>query len=177
MKGDRERCLEAGMDGYVAKPIQAADLFAAFEGLATPSGASAGSNHEEKAAAGFDREALLARFRGDAGLLHRLADVFREDCPRMLAEIQKALRVGNSEAVARAAHAFKGAAANFGAGDVVSGAKRVEAAARAGNLSQAKAACTELEKALPAFLRALAAIGSPKVKTRRRTPARRGRRR
>ena len=178
MKGDRERCLEAGMDAYVAKPIQAAELFAAFEGLASPSSAPSGSDHREKAAAGgFDREALLARFRGDAGLLQRLADVFREDCPHMLADIQKALRAGNAEAVARAAHAFKGAAANFGAGAVVNAAKRVEAAGREGNLSQAKAACTELEKALPAFLRVLAAIGSPKVKTRRPTAARRGRQR
>ncbi|HEV2378679.1 MAG TPA: response regulator [Terriglobia bacterium] len=89
MKGDRERCLEAGMDGYVAKPIQAAELFAAVEGLASPSGSSSGGDHEERAAGGFDREALRARFRDDTGLLRRLADVFRDDCPRMLADIQR----------------------------------------------------------------------------------------
>jgi PAS domain S-box-containing protein len=172
MKGDRERCLEAGMDAYVAKPIQAAELFAAFEGLASSSGSSSGSDRERKAVGGFDRDALLARFRGDAGLLHRLADVFREDCPHMLAEIQKALRTRNAEAVARAAHAFKGAAANFGADDVVAAAKRVEAAGREGNLSQAKAAYAELKRMLPAFLGALAAISSPKVKVRRRRAAR-----
>jgi len=177
MKGDRERCLEAGMDGYVAKPIQAAELFAAFEGLASPSGSSSASNHRKATAAGrLDPEALLARFRGDAGLLHRLADVFREDCPHLLAQIQRALRAGNAEAVARAAHAFKGAAANFGVGDVVGAAKRVEAAGREGNLSQGKAAYADLEKMLPAFLGALAAIGS-KVKTGRRTRARRGKQR
>ena len=178
MKGDRERCLEAGMDGYVAKPIHAPELFAAFEGLAPPSDASSGSDRAEKAAAGgLDREALLARFRGDAGLLRRLADIFLQDCPGMLTQIRKALKAGNAEAVARAAHAFKGASANFGTGNVVSAAKRIEAAAGEGNLSRAKVACAELEKALPAFLRALAAIGSPKVKTRRQAPARRGKQR
>jgi PAS domain S-box-containing protein len=175
MKGDSERCLEAGMDGYVAKPIQAAELFAAIEGLASPSGSLTGIDHKEKGAGAFDRKALLVRFRGDAGLLHRLADVFCEDCPHMLADIQKALRAGNAEAVARAAHAFKGAAANFGAGDVVGAAKRLEDAGREGNLIQAKAAYAELAKMLPAFLGALAAIGSSRVKTRRRTAARRGR--
>jgi len=95
----------------------------------------------------------------------------------MLTQIRKALKAGNAEAVARAAHAFKGASANFGTGNVVSAAKRIEAAAGEGNLSRAKVACAELEKALPAFLRALAAIGSPKVKTRRQAPARRGKQR
>ena len=177
MKGDRERCLEAGMDGYVAKPIQAAELFAAVEGVASPSNASGESPHPEKAPGGLDPETILKHFGGDEGLLHRLADVFRDDCPRMMAEIQKALKAGDAEAVAGAAHVFKGAAANFGASDVVGVAKRMEAAGREGDLRQAKAACTELEKFLPAFLGALAAFGSPQPAMRRRMSARRGRRR
>jgi len=178
MKGDRERCLEAGMDDYVAKPIQAAELFAAVEGVTSPSGASGKSAHPEKAAAGgLDPKTVLKHFGGDAGLLHRLADIFRDDCPRMLTEIRKALKAGNAEAVARAAHALKGAAANFGVGDVVGTAKRLEAAGREGDLRQAKAVYTELEKVLPAFLGALAAFGSPKPEMRRRTSARQGRRR
>jgi HPt (histidine-containing phosphotransfer) domain-containing protein len=160
------------MDAYVTKPIQAAELFAAVEALASPSSRSSGSKTKEKTlTGGLDREALFAHFGGDMGLLHRLSEVFLEDCPRMLADIQKALWAGNAEAVARAAHAFKGAAANFGTGDVVAAAKRVEVAGREGDLGRAKAACTELEKALPAFIRALAAIGSPKARTRRRPPA------
>ncbi|HEV2424716.1 MAG TPA: response regulator [Terriglobia bacterium] len=175
MKGDRERCLEAGMDGYVAKPIQPAELFAAIEALASGSSAASGNDHREKAAAGgIDRRTLLGHFGGDERMLRRLSDIFRDDCPRLLGDIQKALHGGDADAVAQAAHTLKGAIANFGAADVVGAAKRVEVAGRQGNLEQAKAACIELEKLLPAFLAELGAVGSPKVKTRRRTPARRG---
>ena len=167
MKGDRESCLEAGMDGYVAKPIEAAGLFAAVEDLVSRPAGVRGSDREEKpAAGGLDREALVARFGGDPNLLRRLADVFRNDCPRMLAEVRKALQAGNAEAVARAAHAFKGAAANFGVADIVEIARRAEAAGREGNLIKAKAAGTELEKALPAFLSALAFASPPAPRMR-----------
>jgi len=172
MKGDRERCLEAGMDGYVAKPIQAAELFATVEGLVSHRRWAPGSDHQAKPAnGGLDRDTLLARFGGNPKLLRRLADVFRDDCPRMLAEIQKRLRAGNGDAVARAAHAFKGAVANFGASGVVEIAKRVEAAGREGDLGKAKRTCSELEKALPTFLRALATVGSPLAAGRSSTRA------
>ena len=93
----------------------------------------------------------------------------------MLTEIQRALKAKNAEGVARAAHAFKGAAANFGSSDVIGAVKQLEAAGREGDMRRAKTAYTELENVLPTFLGALAAFGSPQSGMKRRTSGRRGR--
>src|SRR5262249_11098176 len=95
LAGDRERCPAAGMGEYVAKPIRPEDLARALAAAAPP------------AQAPLDREALLARVAHDAELLRELSDLFREDAPRLLADIRDGVAAGDADRVCRAAHTLK----------------------------------------------------------------------
>jgi len=113
LKGDRERCLEAGMDGYLAKPIDLDQLVAAVEGLGAPgpSGAPVADAQSE----GFDERFALARVGGDRKLLGEVVRLFRADYPKTLKRIEAALRRKDGEELRLAAHALKGSVATFGA--------------------------------------------------------------
>jgi CheY-like chemotaxis protein len=133
MAGDREQCLEAGMDGYVAKPLRADELFAAIDavtGLGT---------------ATVDLATLLAGFNGNAHLVQEVADVFVQDAPAMLARLRDAARARQTEALAAAAHAIKGATGLFSQGPAYQSARRLEAQAKAGDLTTMDAACADIE--------------------------------
>jgi CheY-like chemotaxis protein len=93
MQGDRQRCLESGMDGYVSKPVRAHELFEAIDAVVNRSSTNGGPNGtaiaEPAAAAApsLDWDAAVARLRGDEDLLRELAGLFLEECPKCRAEI------------------------------------------------------------------------------------------
>ena len=82
MQGDREQCLEAGMDGYLAKPIDPKTFLQTVEGISERSSETAASGGEgaADAAGALDSKALLARFSGNRKLLRNIVKTFREDC-------------------------------------------------------------------------------------------------
>jgi len=173
MKGDRERCLQAGMDAYVSKPIQAAELFRAVEGLAVPHGRQLDGSNKRPGASGLDMATLSARFGGDAKLVRRLVRVFLDDCPRMLSRIKKAAAAEEADALAEAAHGLKGAVSNFGATEVLGMARQLEAKARQHDLAAARRISQQLERAIPALVETLRAFGSlPARKSKRRDAVR-----
>ena len=97
MKGDRERCLEAGMDGYVPKPVQMNELLGAVEGIAPiPVGneTDPGSHKDEV----IDRVSMMARVGGDDELLNEVVALFLDDCPRHLSDIHEAIDSGDGQA-------------------------------------------------------------------------------
>lgn len=150
MSGDRERCLEAGMDAYVAKPLRPDELFATIgECCGLPSGeAQAGAATEQPATQAVDRATLLAAFGGNASLLAETAGVFLADAPGLLARLRRAAHAGDLDEVAAAAHAIKGAAGLFSQGDAFESARRLEQHARAGDAASIASARDALERAM-----------------------------
>jgi CheY-like chemotaxis protein/HPt (histidine-containing phosphotransfer) domain-containing protein len=145
MQGDRERCLAAGMDGYVAKPIRPSDLMQAIAEV-TPA---------ELAPPLVDQRALLERLNGDRQLLNELIALFQADCPRMLDAVHQAAEAGDAVALKAAAHKLKGSAANFCAITVVKAALRLENMGRQRDLSGSGAAVVVLDREVARLLDAL----------------------
>jgi PAS domain S-box-containing protein len=135
MAGDRERCLAAGMDGYLSKPIRPVEL---LETIGTVIGARVKVDaadelvHELDA---MDEKTLIESFNGNRMLLREVIDTFVEDCPRMMEEVNAATRAGDPARLQAAAHKLKGAVGLFTAADVFELARKLEGAGRAGDLA------------------------------------------
>jgi two-component system, sensor histidine kinase and response regulator len=116
MRGDRERCFSAGMDGYLSKPIDVDELIATVErfgaGQATASTKPAPA--AESTLAIFDEQNALAYTGGDRALLKEIVRVFRKDTPAALRRVASALKRGDAESLRLAAHTIKGSIATVG---------------------------------------------------------------
>jgi two-component system, sensor histidine kinase and response regulator len=157
IKGDRERCLAAGMDHYVAKPIDPPLLFAAIEEVVSNSH-STQTVHAVPASAEpspeisrVDRRILLRRVEGDRALLKELVLLFLEDTPKLMRDLRDAIAQGDSQRMVRGAHTLKGAIANFAAADAAELARSLETAVRQGNATSANELFLRLEAELSAL--------------------------
>ena len=156
MKGDRERCLDAGMDGYVSKPIRLQELFEVIQALAgRPAAPIAPPGPRET----LNWSAALARLEGDNELLVEMAALFVVECPRMLSAIHEAIALRDAKMLERAAHALKGSVGNFAAPAALDAALALEKAADRKDFGQAQLACAILEQALEHLTKALAGLG------------------
>ena len=116
LKGDRERCIAAGMDGYVSKPINAESLKSAMANAlrgTNLSGQSENSNNHEsegmsQGLVSWSMEQTLEKLGGDEKLLQEVMEIFLEEAPKHVSALQMALDQGSGEAVERAAHSLKG---------------------------------------------------------------------
>jgi two-component system, sensor histidine kinase and response regulator len=147
MKGDRERCLAAGMDDYIAKPIRTpelAKLLDRYSGMPHSADQERPPDSPRDVSSVFRPEEALDRVEGDRELLAELVKLFEEETPKLLAEVRDAIAKGDAKTLERAAHTIKGSAGNFGAQPASQAALDLEQLARSGDLSRA----TELMEAV-----------------------------
>jgi len=175
--GDRERCIEAGMNDYLPKPFRRSDLYASVSRW-IPAEREAESAAQqpslpvvaEPAPDVIDTDAieLIVSLQkpGEPDFLARIVDLYRSRGADLVREMESAIRAGNAEAGQRAAHSMKSSSAQLGAGRLAARCARIEEAARLGQLEQCAADAVALESD---FLAACEALGAELA--RRRSPA------
>ena len=150
---DRGRCLAAGMDEVVQKPIRPEQLGAALEHVTMAALPGAASEDSDV----FDRHAALERVEGDAELLRETLTLLLDDMQRIDLALRGAAVRRDADGLARAAHELKGAAGNCAAISLARAAARVESLARGGMLEKAAEELTalsrEVERAIPVLQR------------------------
>ena len=141
LKGDREKYLAAGMDGYVSKPIRSERLYREIQRVTRqPLGPGETQTQREgdteERAARLDVSDLLGRVENDRELLGELVEIFRGDLPRYLAELEQAVQAGDAQAVARTAHTLKGMLSNLAAVQAAAAAAELEELGKSGKIQE-----------------------------------------
>ena len=176
MKGDRERCLAAGMDAYVSKPVQMVDVNAALAtvlptarlagehagedplpGDAEPPAPGTASSREagERPALMLDRQALVQRFGGREDRLRAVIRIFLDEAKSLMAGLKNAIAAGDATRVRLAAHSLKGAVSVFDAAAAAEAALAVESLGETGELTGAALAFESLDEELSRLTSAL----------------------
>ena len=134
MKGDREMCLDAGMDEYITKPVKMSDLRSAIRevipGIATPSLAVSGFDEEQS---GFHYRNTLHELGGDTELLCELMQCSLEECRGCLEELRESVVAGDLDKAGKTAHLIKGTLSHFASGSALAILARLEQLCRQGN--------------------------------------------
>jgi CheY-like chemotaxis protein len=136
MKGDKERCLAAGMDAYLTKPIRTQELLSVLDEIGShktgpPFPLDIPSKKTPTDA--IDLEATLERLDGDRNLFQELTELFKDDCPRMVERMRRAIVLCDAKSLEACAHTLKGSSANLGAMAVSHAAGEIERLARTGS--------------------------------------------
>ena len=178
LKGDRDRCLAAGMDSYISKPIDGNKMIEMVERLGAK--AEGGRPSEEHAAEGedthsplpaahfsipnsspFNLDEAMARLGGESELYHEMVGFFFSDGLKLVAEIQVAAGAGDATAIERKAHRLKGTVLYLGAEATVEAVARVETLGRSGDLTEAAEAILSMETEVTRLAEALRPYGTP----------------
>ena len=159
MKGDRERCLEAGMDDYVSKPIQIKELLAAIGRLESPAGDFENASGGEKSAmVVLDREEMLGRVEGDLEFLNSLATGLFQKASDMMEAVHDAAAGDDGVALERAAHGVIGAVGNFGPSAALATARKLQEMGRRNDLSGVEEVSVLLAQEMDLFQEALKVV-------------------
>ena len=149
MKGDRERCLAAGMDHYVSKPIRAARLYEALAAASsdgTAAGSPGGAAARPRTVPIIDWCEALHSVNGDRHLLREIVEAFLDEAPRLFTTIRSAIEQPDSRTLQRAAHTLKGSTRYFGANQVSELALQLETMGASSSLAQARETLADVER-------------------------------
>ena len=163
MKGDRERCLAAGMDDYLAKPLQSRDLYAAIERWSREAPTPAAEALEPAPAdesMPLDKIRAMAYFAGDDKLFRDLLEQFVGNLGSEIARLRELRASADAPAFARVAHSIKGLAATFCATRLQQAAQQLEALGFDDNLEAADPWMEQLEQERPRLEEYFRTLGS-----------------
>ncbi|MFA6545637.1 MAG: response regulator [Limisphaerales bacterium] len=151
LEGDREKCIKAGMDDYVAKPVRITELQAVIERWGQARNASvaadAGGNHDNAPVLDTTIIAELSEMKSKDGvpLLHELIDLFQQNAPKHLEQIKTS--GDNLQQLAFAAHIFRGMSLNLGANILGNLCQDLETLATSGQTAGIPALVPKIEEA------------------------------
>jgi two-component system sensor histidine kinase/response regulator len=181
IKGDKQRCLDAGMDGYLSKPIRQQELDEVLEKFSSslklvdtdsalsetkkpehlrPLAAAQSPQvpHELTPSVALNEAELMDRIDGDLDFLAELTEIFRKEYPRQLSAARKAIEDRDRDALRQAGHALRGALANLAASDLAALAGEIESVADSGDLSATGVLVDQLEQDIKTVLRSLESL-------------------
>ena len=152
MKGDLERCLEAGMDAYISKPIQPEKVFEIIEHFVNNSEEAKFNRKIKKYTHEvFDRDAALAIVDNDTEFLRDIIDIFFENTPKQMAEIKKAIDVKDTIMIGMQAHSLKSASESICANSIKDIVYKMEIAAKNKEIDKVEALNKKLEDEFERF--------------------------
>jgi two-component system, sensor histidine kinase and response regulator len=177
MTGDRERCLAAGMDDYVSKPLHPHELVEVVERRSAAETHRKAADREPAGEAGaslvFDPDTSVSRLGGDRQLLREVIAIFRAQTPALMAAIRKGAK-SDLDSVKRAAHTLKGSLGTLHAPRAFEAAARLEDLARRGQTADVPAAAAAFEQEMRTLGRALGFARRRAVKRVKRKVAQHG---
>jgi CheY-like chemotaxis protein/HPt (histidine-containing phosphotransfer) domain-containing protein len=148
-EGDEERFIEAGMNGYLSKPFRPHELFAVVEQWADDQiGGGAGNGTAEAAVPPVDLESFRETMReaGAEDAVESMLELFLNDAPERIEALREAAAGGDAETIAKAAHAYKSAAATIGVTRLAATLSAIERSARENDVEGATGRVGEAEQ-------------------------------
>jgi len=160
MKGDRERCIEAGMDGYISKPINGRELEKAiagvFHGWDDTRNCKSFKIQEQDAAPDsaitWNIAETARRLGGDEKLLHEVVEIFLEEGPKQMTTLRHAIAEGNAECIEKTAHSLRGELGYLGISEVAQKARELEEMGRKHDLQHTAEAFAAFETGISGVL-------------------------